>query len=542
MLNIKRLLVKDQIRDSSYKKGAKLLRASLKKVCDESKDEMLVGDMIEEYIFAAFEYARKTKRVNYLQMSQKENEDEQYQNSDSIQEVRLHSPKESEKKRLQEKDKFGQNPQQEQIKYDISTVMEESNEDDNEDSPVNRKSAKTGNSSELLKNLRESGDQMLKSEKGSVTSEPLVPSQASSPIVDNKKRNAEVQSENNEPKEAESPICSKVPSEAQGHSKFIPLPSRSFNNPGSAKFSLSRTPEKRSGWASQSYRLQPRIKNSQTGKVASDDSELIKIESLDDASMEKKRRRSSKGQSKSYRESTTHTTLLENNDGFKIFGKWNIKFSNLIKKSQHQLGSRTKKSSVNAASKQHSSKKSVSRGSSDRKPERNEHIADGNFYFSLKFDISKPHSLNLRHGSVPINSLPTSSTRVVQDQAKDSRRNSVNSSRRRTSRSGSKDRDRLAVLGGVSGQRKSVGMAIPAMIKNVKQLREISRDRGNSFETIEADRSSRGHNDKMHINLSMEKHHRKKQISSTTPKSQPHGMNGLKSLQEKLLKSFMQNK
>ncbi len=111
-------------------------------MCEETTSEMRLGDTIEEYIFLIFKYQKFDKKVDYFHVSEDVEEEEAKTQRSGIEPediVTLHAstPKESGKKHHRNS---GSNDVRLHLetKYEMCTVVEESNEDDLDDSPERR--------------------------------------------------------------------------------------------------------------------------------------------------------------------------------------------------------------------------------------------------------------------------------------------------------------------------------------------------------------------------------------------------------------------
>lgn len=104
----------------------------MNQVRKESPTEMKFGDLLEEFIFLVFKYQRRTKGIDYFQ-STEDLDDREHENVSPTHDANdqislLPSPRQSSKR-----DKINE------PKYEMCTVVEEINEDEFEESPINRK-------------------------------------------------------------------------------------------------------------------------------------------------------------------------------------------------------------------------------------------------------------------------------------------------------------------------------------------------------------------------------------------------------------------
>lgn len=137
LLNVKRLVVKDYIKTQTFKKVVSLLRVaqsnekSMNQVRKETPTEMKFGDLLEEFIFLVFKYQRRSKGIDYFQSCEEEEPPREKPNGNDNETLK-------DKVELYSAPKLVQHKTLEQH-YEMSTVVEESNEDEGEDSPLNKK-------------------------------------------------------------------------------------------------------------------------------------------------------------------------------------------------------------------------------------------------------------------------------------------------------------------------------------------------------------------------------------------------------------------
>ena len=138
LMNVKRLLIKNMIRSATFKKAVCHFRVvSAHQKClslhsPETTSEMQLGDLLEDFVFCVVNHEKLSKKIDYFQISEDEPGDPPHSSEESDDMIQLNTP-------TRQQTAF------EGSKYDMCTVVEESNEEDGDDSS-NRKERRKASS------------------------------------------------------------------------------------------------------------------------------------------------------------------------------------------------------------------------------------------------------------------------------------------------------------------------------------------------------------------------------------------------------------
>ena len=139
---MRRLVIKDKIEESVFKKATVLLRVivvlfklSMSQNCTESSAELKLADILEEFIFCIYQYEKLDKKIDYFQIA--EQEDTSGKDAKSEDSIQLNTPN----RNINQTSVDGGGS-----KYDMCTVVEESNEEDADENSSFRRERKGINS------------------------------------------------------------------------------------------------------------------------------------------------------------------------------------------------------------------------------------------------------------------------------------------------------------------------------------------------------------------------------------------------------------